>query len=470
MTPLPLTSTSTTCAAARADAWSAPSCWRSAAAVFVPMLLESDPKPLGEDVVVKIPPVDERQVRQSPDRQGEVRGSQGGSRPRRRGEGGCREAGAAQERAARVDATKTRARRRTKRAAMRRKPTRRRSRRRSRHRRKRRRRRRSGPSPKPSRRCWARPAKAASPHRPRPQNHRPLRLRRLRPRRCPALRPHRLRQRPRHRLLRRPGRTMPPPVSRCSSPRSPTTRAPTRCEQAQEGRVPGLHGAADDQQGHAVARARRTVSFARGGRGRPRQAEGRGLQRNRRGGEVAARIGAMTAFDVGVLGTSALSMLFAYVRGVTREMIALMSWVLGFFAAVAFSPLVGAMLPDFGGHPVVRYVVAFALILIAALVLGALVAWPLVQRHPQVGTGLRRPLPRGGVRHRARRGPRDGVCALRRPDHASAAGLVAEFRPCPAADGCRARLKPWLPPEWADRLDYSREGRTSPRAPADRKV
>jgi DedD protein len=30
-----------------------------AAAVLVPMLLESDPKPLGEDVSVKIPPVDD---------------------------------------------------------------------------------------------------------------------------------------------------------------------------------------------------------------------------------------------------------------------------------------------------------------------------------------------------------------------------------------------------------------------------
>src|SRR5689334_12414890 len=30
-----------------------------AVAVFVPMLLESDPKPLGEDVSVKIPPVDD---------------------------------------------------------------------------------------------------------------------------------------------------------------------------------------------------------------------------------------------------------------------------------------------------------------------------------------------------------------------------------------------------------------------------
>ena len=30
-----------------------------AAAVLVPMLLESDPKPLGEDVSVKIPPIDD---------------------------------------------------------------------------------------------------------------------------------------------------------------------------------------------------------------------------------------------------------------------------------------------------------------------------------------------------------------------------------------------------------------------------
>jgi DedD protein len=30
-----------------------------AAAVIVPMLLESDPKPLGDDVSVKIPPIDD---------------------------------------------------------------------------------------------------------------------------------------------------------------------------------------------------------------------------------------------------------------------------------------------------------------------------------------------------------------------------------------------------------------------------
>jgi hypothetical protein len=31
-------------------------------------------------------------------------------------------------------------------------------------------------------------------------------------------------------------------------------------------------------------------------------------------------------------------------------------------------------------------------------------------------------------------------------------------------------LKPWLPPEWAGRLDYSRAGRAAPVAPAERKA
>jgi len=31
-------------------------------------------------------------------------------------------------------------------------------------------------------------------------------------------------------------------------------------------------------------------------------------------------------------------------------------------------------------------------------------------------------------------------------------------------------LAPWLPSEWAQQLDYSREARTLPRVPAERKV
>src|SRR5882757_9542801 len=95
----------------------------------------------------------------------------------------------------------------------------------------------------------------------------------------------------------------------------------------------------------------------------------------------------MTAFDWAVIGVVALSMLFAYIRGFTRELIALLAWVLGFAAALALSPIVGAWLPDFG-YPVARYLVAFVGIMIAAIIVGALVAWPLSSVIRKSGLGF----------------------------------------------------------------------------------
>ena len=100
-----------------------------------------------------------------------------------------------------------------------------------------------------------------------------------------------------------------------------------------------------------------------------------------------------------------------------------------------------------------------------ALLAGRACCVAVAQRHPQGRAGLRRPLPGRGFRRRARRGAGAGVRAGRGTDHPAAARLVAECRPCTGA-GCRARWRsaPWLPPEWAQRLDYSREGRTLPSA------
>jgi membrane protein required for colicin V production len=159
------------------------------------------------------------------------------------------------------------------------------------------------------------------------------------------------------------------------------------------------------------------------------------------------------------------------VRGVTRELIALIAWVIGFFAAVAFSPLVGSWLPDFGASPVVRYLVAFVLILIAALLLGALVAWPLASVIRKAGLGFADRF-LGAVFGVARGAALvmafvliAGLTALPRQDWWQNAALA---RPLAMA---ALSLAPWLPRQWADGLDYSREGRTLPRAaPADRKV
>jgi membrane protein required for colicin V production len=96
----------------------------------------------------------------------------------------------------------------------------------------------------------------------------------------------------------------------------------------------------------------------------------------------------MTAFDIGVLLVLGLSTLFAFLRGFIRELCALVAWVAGIVAALAFTPALGAMLPDAFGPPTLRYLVAFGLIVLAALLLGALVAWPLAGAVRAAGLGF----------------------------------------------------------------------------------
>lgn len=178
----------------------------------------------------------------------------------------------------------------------------------------------------------------------------------------------------------------------------------------------------------------------------------------------------MTVFDWSVIGVVALSMLFAYARGFTRELIALLAWVLGFFAAVAFSPIVGAWLPEFGGSPVARYLIAFAVILVAALIVGALVAWPLrsVIRHSGLGfvdrfLGALFGIARGVVLVVAFVLVA-GLTYLPRQDWWQNAALA------PPLVVAAMSLAPWLPQAWVERLDYSRESpKLPPRVGGDRK-
>jgi membrane protein required for colicin V production len=176
----------------------------------------------------------------------------------------------------------------------------------------------------------------------------------------------------------------------------------------------------------------------------------------------------MTVFDLCVLAVIGLSTLFAFVRGVIRELIALIAWVAGFVAEVAFTPVVGSYLPDVAGHPAVRYIIAFALIIIAALLAGAFIAWPLAKAVRAAGLGfVDRFL--GSIFGLAR-----GVLL------AVGFVLVAGLTGLPRADWWQnstlapplvtaaLTLKPWLPPEWAERLDYSPGG--APRAPSRQRV
>jgi len=172
----------------------------------------------------------------------------------------------------------------------------------------------------------------------------------------------------------------------------------------------------------------------------------------------------MTALDWCVIAVMALSTLFAFFRGFTREFIALVTWILGVAAAIAFSPTVAAWLPDFGVNDAVRHVVAFASILVAALLAGALVAWPLGSVIRKSGLGfVDRFL---GALFGVARGVVlvvgfalvAGLTSLPRQDWWQNAALA----PALAAGAFAAAS--WLPSEWAQKLDYSREGRTLPKA------
>ncbi len=167
----------------------------------------------------------------------------------------------------------------------------------------------------------------------------------------------------------------------------------------------------------------------------------------------------MTGFDFAVLGVLALSTLLAYVRGVVRELMAIVSWVIGFFAALAFGSPVAAALPGMEESPVAKYVVAFALVFIVVLVLGAIVAHLLSKVVRAAGLGfLDRFL--GALFGLARGVLLVLVLVL-------IAGLTELPRNnwwqnsllAPSAVALALALRDWLPSAWAAQLDFSANGR-----------
>lgn len=162
----------------------------------------------------------------------------------------------------------------------------------------------------------------------------------------------------------------------------------------------------------------------------------------------------MTAFDFMVIGVVGLSTLFGFVRGFVRVFVSLAAWVLAVVGAIRFSEVVGGMLPDLGETPATRYIVAFALILVLVLIVGALIGFLLSRLVRAVGLGL---LDRSlGAVVGFARGLLVAVILV----------LLAGLTTAPKTDWWQnsltapilttsaLRLRPWLPKVWADRLDY----------------
>jgi membrane protein required for colicin V production len=167
----------------------------------------------------------------------------------------------------------------------------------------------------------------------------------------------------------------------------------------------------------------------------------------------------MTGLDLAVIGVVAVSTLLAFFRGVVRELIALVTWIAGIGLALHFNADVVAMLPEFGGSPAARYVVALALVFVAVFVAGALVALAVRATVRAAGLGFADRF-LGAVFGFAR-----GLVVV------LALTLVAGMTALPQKDWWQnatlgpvlaaivLAVKPWLPPAWAGRLDYSPGGR-----------
>jgi membrane protein required for colicin V production len=162
----------------------------------------------------------------------------------------------------------------------------------------------------------------------------------------------------------------------------------------------------------------------------------------------------MTALDWVIIGIVALSTLFAFWRGLVRVVVSLATWIIAFVAGLRYSDQVAPLLPDFGGSPPARHLAAFALIVLAILIVGAIFGWMLSKLVRAVGLGfLDRAL---GAVFGVARGLLIAVILV----------LLAGLTDLPRRvwwqnsmlsgplSVAAMSLRPWLPNGWAERLDY----------------
>lgn len=162
----------------------------------------------------------------------------------------------------------------------------------------------------------------------------------------------------------------------------------------------------------------------------------------------------MTIFDYVVVAILGVSVLVGVWRGVVSEVLALVAWVVAFFAARASAAEVGSMTSAWLAEPALRYVAGFGAVFIGVLALFALGRWLLKKLLGAVGLG---PLDRmlGGVFGLARAGLI--VIAF-----VVVGGLTAmpqqpwwrEAQLAPPLETAVIALKPWMPPSVAQRIRY----------------
>lgn len=162
----------------------------------------------------------------------------------------------------------------------------------------------------------------------------------------------------------------------------------------------------------------------------------------------------MTWLDYAVAGVFVASVAWGIWRGLVREIVAILGWLVAFLAASLFAGPLSLHVPEAIPTPELRNVAAFAGIFLCALVATSLLGMLLARLVSAVGLGaLDRLL---GAGFGAARGA-VLVLALALLAGLTAAPLQAWWRESacgPLLAGAALVAKPWLPPAFADRLRY----------------
>jgi membrane protein required for colicin V production len=145
----------------------------------------------------------------------------------------------------------------------------------------------------------------------------------------------------------------------------------------------------------------------------------------------------MNGFDIALVTLVALSALFAFARGIIREVIALAAWIVGFIAAIAYAGSVAGMFGWLDIAPVAKQAIAFGLILLVVLIAGALAARSLAGLIRALGLGFMDRIL--GLVFGVARGSSSSWCSRSSRGYRTAqAELVAEFGPRRAFGAGRA--------------------------------
>jgi membrane protein required for colicin V production len=162
----------------------------------------------------------------------------------------------------------------------------------------------------------------------------------------------------------------------------------------------------------------------------------------------------MTWLDYAVIGVFAISLIVGAWRGLVREIVSILGWVIAFLAANLLAGPLGPVMPDAIPTPELRVAAAFGAVFIASLILTSLAGLVLSKVIKAVGLGgLDRLL---GAMFGAARGVLILVAA------ALLAGLTSapsqpfwrESASGPLLARAAVALKPLLPQTLAERLRY----------------